>query len=180
MKYVALLRGVNVGGKNNVSMAELKVCFEKLGYTDVSTYINSGNILFSSDKSSEVLMSEIENQLIKTFKFDSELIKTLVLSKDAFKKVVELAPKGFGEQPGMYHSDVMFLIGAHKNVMADFEYREGVDTAWEGEGVVYFRRLSAERTKSRLSKIISKPIYKSMTIRSWNTVQKISAKLLND
>lgn len=65
MNYVALLRGVNVGGKNKVSMSELKVCFEDLGYQNVSTYINSGNILFTSSKSAAALAKEIEATLIK-------------------------------------------------------------------------------------------------------------------
>ena len=49
-KYIALLRGINISGKNKVSMPLLKVAFEELGFLNVSTYINSGNVLFSSDK----------------------------------------------------------------------------------------------------------------------------------
>lgn len=177
MKYVAFLRGVNVGGKNTISMADLKVCFEDLGYADVSTYINSGNVLFSSGKSAEVLMREIEQRLVTAFKFDSELIKTLVISKPNFKAIIDSAPKGFGNQPKKYHSDVMFLIGNHNNAMAELELHPDVDKAWESKNVIYFQRLSAKRTKSKLSKIISKPIYKSITIRSWNTVQKLRQKL---
>lgn len=178
MQYIALLRGVNVGGKNKVSMAELKLCFEDLGFENVSTYINSGNILFSSPKSSRALAKEIEATLIKKFKFDSEIIKTLVISRTQLKQVIDSAPSGFGKSPTKYHSDAVFLIGVTvADAMMDVELHPDVDAAWPGEGMVYYRRLSAKRTKSRLSKIIGKPVYKSMTIRSWNTVLKLYDRL---
>jgi hypothetical protein len=53
--YLALLRGINVGGKNKVPMAELKACFEELGCENVRTYIASGNVIFESGKSSAEL-----------------------------------------------------------------------------------------------------------------------------
>lgn len=59
MRYLALLRGINVGGKNKVAMAELRDCFEAQGFADVSTYINSGNIFFSSDETDEVKLVEV-------------------------------------------------------------------------------------------------------------------------
>ena len=57
--------------------------------------------------------------------------------------------------------------------MPVFNPREGVDKVWPGDGVIYSQRLSAERTKSRLSKIMASPLYQSMTIRSWNTTIKL-------
>jgi uncharacterized protein (DUF1697 family) len=51
-KYLALLRGINVGGNNIIKMVDLKACFEKMGFLDVSTYIQSGNVLFSSPETS--------------------------------------------------------------------------------------------------------------------------------
>lgn len=178
MKYVALLRGVNVGGKNKIAMSELKVCLEKLGYDNVTTYINSGNVLFSSSKTSAELAEQIEEALVKGFKFDSELIKVLVLSDAQLEKVIQSAPKGFGTHSETYHSDAVFLIGQSvESAIGEFEIHPEVDRLWEGQGMVYFQRLSAKRTKSRLSKIVMKPIYKSMTIRSWNTVLKLQQRL---
>ena len=178
MNYLALFRGVNVGGKNKLSMAELKVCLEKLGLENVRTYINSGNAMFESDEPGEAIGSKIEQTLVKTFKFDSELIKVLVLSDEQLASIVRDAPKGFGETPDVYYSDVAFLIGADaKDAFDQFELNPEVDDIWLGKGVVYYRRLGAKRTKSRLSKIIAKPIYKSMTIRSWNTTKKLLALL---
>ena len=58
MKYVALLRGINVGGNNKVSMTELKTCLEEAGFENVSTYINSGNVLFESEANDAVKLAQ--------------------------------------------------------------------------------------------------------------------------
>src|SRR6266511_749404 len=105
MKFVALLRGINVGGKNKVPMAELKACFEEVGCKNVQTYIASGNVIFELNKSSAKLKDEIQKVLPKKFKLDSELITLLVLSNDQLKKVINQAPKGLGTEPGKYHTD---------------------------------------------------------------------------
>lgn len=172
--YVVLMRGINVGGKNKVAMAGLKKCLEKLGFSDVSTYIASGNVILKSDKSAKSISDEIEKALPECFKLDSELIKVLALTHEQFQAVVDNKPKGFGEQPDKYHSDAIFLMGIDSaQVMPLFSPREGVDNIWQGKGVIYSQRLSAQRTKSRLNKIMAAPEYKSMTIRSWNTTTKL-------
>ena len=84
--YLALLRGINVGGKNKVPMAELKACFEELGCENVRTYIASGNVMFESNKSSADLTEEIQEALPKKFRLDSELIKILVLSTISYRR----------------------------------------------------------------------------------------------
>lgn len=179
MKYVALLRGVNVGGKNKVAMSELKSCFEQLGFTNVATYINSGNIIFETMNETEAtLETRIEKELVRTFQFDSELIKVRVLNADELQAVITNAPKGFGDEPDIYHYDVVFIIRFDEKEAFDaFECNPEVDVAWRGKGVVYYRRLSARRTASRLSKVMGKPIYKSLTIRNWNTAQKLRTLL---
>ena len=98
----------------------------------------------------------------------------LVLTRDQFQAIIDNKPKGFGEQPEKYHSDAIFLMGIDAaQAMSVFDPREGVDKVWPGEGVIYSQRLSAQRTKSRLSKIMGTPAYQSMTIRSWNTTIKL-------
>jgi uncharacterized protein (DUF1697 family) len=174
--YVAFLRGINVGGKNKISMAELTVCFESLGYENVHTYIASGNVIFTSQKSTTKLAQEIESILPQKFKLDSELIKILILSRNQLQQVVNHAPKGFGDDISKYYSDVIFLIGVLSDeAIKIFNPREGVDKIWQGNGVIYSQRLGSERTKSRLGVIAKYPIYKQMTIRSWNTVVKLLA-----
>lgn len=172
--YVVLLRGINVGGKNKVSMAELRAHLEALGFAKVATYIASGNVVLQSDRKPGEIKSLIEESLPKAFKVDDELIKVLVLSRQEFQKVFDQKPDGFGEQPDTYHSDAIFLMDLGINdAMAVFSPKEGVDRIWPGDGVVYSQRLSAQRTKSRLNRAIGTPEYKSMTIRSWGTTQKI-------
>ena len=172
--YLLLLRGVNVGGKNKVSMAELKKCLQDLGHSNVSTYIASGNVILQSDKQANDIQTQIEAVLPKTFKLDSELIKVLVISCSQLQDVVDNKPKGFGDQPDKYHSDAIFLMGVDTSkAMAVFKPREGVDKIWPGNGVIYSQRLSALRTKSRLNQAMSSPLYKSMTIRSWGTTVKL-------
>jgi len=98
----------------------------------------------------------------------------LVLTRDQIQAVIDNKPEGFGEQPDEYHCDVIFLMDiTPETALKVFTPREGVDRIWPGEGVIYSQRLSAERTKSRLNKIMESPLYKSMTIRNWNTTTKL-------
>lgn len=172
--YVVLIRGINVGGKNKVSMTELKKALEELGFSTVSTYIASGNVILKSDEGAEKIKAQIEEMLPKRFKLDDKLIKALVLTRQQLQAVIEHKPEGFGEEPEKYHSDAIFLMGMDSvQAMPVFNPREGVDNVWAGDGVIYAQRLSAQRTKSRLSNIMSAPAYKSMTIRNWNTTTKL-------
>lgn len=178
--YVVLIRGINVGGKNKMPMSKLKTCLEGLGFLDITTYIASGNVILKSDKSAEQIKTSIEKALPKHFKLDSDLIKVLVLTKSQVQAVVSKKPKGFGEEPNKYHSDVIFLVDiTATQAMKVFSPKEGVDKIWKGKGVIYSQRLSVLRTKSRLNRIMMAPEYKSMTIRNWNTTVKL-VQLLND
>jgi len=172
--YVILVRGVNVGGKNKVPMAGLRKCLEALGFSGVSTYIASGNVILKSDKRADEIKTQIEEALPTSFSLDSDLIKVLVLSRNQLQAVIDNKPEGFGEQPEKYHSDAIFLMGIDAaQAISVFDPREGVDKVWTGDGVIYSQRLSALRTKSRLSKIVATAAYKSMTIRNWNTTTKL-------
>jgi len=176
--YLVLIRGINVGGKNKISMALLKEALEEMGFLGVSTYIASGNIILTSNEASDKIKNTIEAMLPKKFTLDSTLIKVLVLSRSQLKAIITHKPAGFGEQSEKYHSDVIFLIDSTlPKALAVFSPKEGVDTIWPGKGVIYSQRLSAMRTKSRLNKIIGTSAYASMTIRTWNTVTKLSALL---
>ena len=172
--YLALLRGINVGGKNKVSMVELKACLEELGCTNVRTYIASGNVLFEADRSAAQMVGLIEDVLPRAFELDSELVKVLILTREQLQKVIDQAPPGFGTQPATYHSDAVFLMDlAPGEAFKVFKPRAGVDAVWPGPEVIYSQRLSAQRTRSGLSAIMASPLYKSMTIRSWNTTVKL-------
>jgi uncharacterized protein (DUF1697 family) len=170
--HVALLRGINVGGRNKVAMADLRAAFEDRGFGSVRTYIQSGNVLFESAAATKPLERTIEDMLEKRFGVP---LVVVVRSHAELRKVVVKAPAGFGESPGTHHYDVVFLkaplTGAQ--VMRVVELRDGVDRAWAGDGVVYFSRLSAALTRSRMSRIVTRPEYQRMTIRSWSTTTKL-------
>lgn len=172
-RYVALLRGINVGGKNLIKMTDLKACFEALGFENVSTYIQSGNVVFRADKSDQAkLTSWIEEALSRTFNYKSRVV---VRSYKQMKEIVTHAPKGFGSDPATYRYNVIFLkepltaAGAMKSVTT----KEGVDQAFAGKGVLYFSILMSKATQSHISRIVSLPVYQSMTIRNWNTTTKL-------
>lgn len=172
--YVILLRGINVGGKNRMPMTQLKLFLEKLACTNVRPYIQSGNVLVQSTLDAATLCEKIEEGLPKEFKLDSSIIRVLALTHEQLETVINKRPKGFGDEPEKYHSDVIFLMGISVDeAMKAFSPREGVDKVWPGELVIYSQRLSELRTQSRLSKIVGTKPYKSMTIRNWNTTTKL-------
>ncbi len=158
--YVVLIRGINVGGKNKVPMADLRVCLQKLGFANVATYIASGNAILQSDRSRIQVKAKIEAALPLSFSIATELIKVLVLTTKQLQAIVDNKPAGFGEQPDTYLCDVIFLIDTDASqAMAVFRPREGIDRVWPGDGAIYSQRLSAERAKSRLSSIAGTPAY---------------------
>jgi uncharacterized protein (DUF1697 family) len=174
--YVALLRGINVGGNNLISMPKLREAFEKEGHVDVRTYIASGNVLFKSDRPGDVLEGELEAMIEREFGLN---VLVLIRSRAQMRNIVSKAPPGFGQRPDVYHSDVIFLkkpLTAAK-VMKVIELREGVDQAWPGNGVFYFARLSERRAQSKLSKFASTAEYKLASIRSWTTTTKLAELL---
>lgn len=176
--FVVLIRGINVGGKNPVAMAGLRECLEALGCTDVVTYLNSGNAIVDTGMPAAELARKLEAELPRRFKLHDEKVLVHPVTAAAFRKIVDARPKGFGDEPSTYHSDAIFLIGFPvSEAMPLFSPREGVDAVWPGTGMVYSQRLSAERTKSRLNKIMESPLYKKMTIRSWQTMTKLLGML---
>ena len=168
-QYVALLRGINVGGNNIIKMAELRHCFETLGFGNVATYIQSGNVLFEAAQPGPASLSaRIEEALSERFGYQARIV---LRSHDQFRAIVADAPAGFDSQPDRYRYDVVFLREplTTAEAMKDLRTREGVDQAFAGDGVCYFSRLASRAAQSYLSRIVALPVYQSMTIRNWNT-----------
>lgn len=172
-KYVALLRGINVGGNNKVSMADLKACFEAAGYQNVHTYINSGNVLFESPESSTRALTGNVNKLLEE-QIDCKP-KAVVLSQDELEAIINGAPKGFGTEPDKYRYDVFFLFPplTAEEAVKEISLKEGVDEIFTGKGALYVQRLIARLTQSRITRIVGTPIYQNITIRGWNTTSKL-------
>lgn len=178
MTYLALLRGINVGGNNIIKMVDLRNCFTDNGYKDVSTYIQSGNVVFTTNiKSTVELEKSIEKMLNERFNYNGVAI---VLSVAELRKVINEAPKGFGSQPDKYRYDVMFIKRPHKVkvLAAEIPTRDRVDMLWEGPKVIYFSRLIAKATQSRMSRIVGLSIYQHLSIRNWNTTNKLNEMIV--
>jgi uncharacterized protein (DUF1697 family) len=168
-RYVALLRGINVGGQNLIKMVALKGCFEEQGFFEVLTYIQSGNVVFSAKASgTAALCRRIEAALAKTFGYRASVV---LRSHEEMRAVVRRAPKGFGKEPAKYRYDAVFLKAplTAKVAVKRLLVRKGVDEVHAGDGVLYFSRLDAKASQSQLNRVASLPIYQSMTIRNWNT-----------
>jgi uncharacterized protein (DUF1697 family) len=172
--HVVLIRGINVGGKNPVPMGRLREALVGRGYGSVNSYIQSGNVVLAAQGDDAAAVTEadvtddVERLLAEEFGVDTVVV---TVSTDTLRRAVAAAPEGFGAEPDQYHYDVAFLRPglSSADALAACGVREGVDTVWTGDGVVYFRRLSAMRTKSRMSTVMSNPHYKNMTIRNWRT-----------
>jgi uncharacterized protein (DUF1697 family) len=173
MQYLALLRGINVGGKNPIKMTELKACLEALGHAKVRTYIQSGNVIFSARRTERArLTKQVEEALSTAFGYES---RVAIRSQEEMERIVAEAPEGFGRAPATYRYDVIFLKEpvTAAEAMKSIRTKEGVDQAFAGKGVLYFARLSSKATQSQLPRIITMPVYQSMTIRNWNTTTKL-------
>jgi uncharacterized protein (DUF1697 family) len=158
-----------------IKMPALKASFEEQGFTEVATYIQSGNVLFqATEENLERLTSGIERALSKQFSYESRVV---LVSFEQLKTAVERAPKGFGSKPDEYRYDVLFLKAPLTAVeaMKSITTKPGVDEAFAGKGVIYFSRLIARASSSYISRIVALPVYQSMTIRNWNTTTKLLA-----
>lgn len=176
---VALLRGINVGGKNLIRMPDLQATFREAGYTDVSTYIQSGNVLFTATPpTGPDLEAAVERMLEERFGVP---LMVVARSRSELATVIEAAPAGHGA-PDL-RSDVMFLKdpGEADDVLAALPQLDPeVDRAAVGPGVLYFSRTAARASSSRLTRIMSLPVYRRLTVRNWNTTTRLLTLLDQD
>lgn len=173
--YVALLRGINVGGKNLIKMTDLAACFEDLGFSRVRTYIQSGNVIFAANETDKTgLAARLERALSETFQYAASLV---LRSEAEMQSIIANAPEGFGAEPDVYRYDVLFLKEplTAAEAMQFVSDKPGVDHTVSGDGVLYHARLIARASQSRLPRLVSLPVYQSMTIRNWNTTTRLAA-----
>ncbi|MBF4694390.1 DUF1697 domain-containing protein [Fusibacter ferrireducens] len=172
-KYVLFLRGINVGGKNKVSMSELKVLFEQNEFKEVVTYINSGNIIFSSDYTDEKKLKEKCEVLIADhFQLN---IPAMIVSVDDLVLALDHAPTWWGHDKALKHNAIFIL----PPMTVEEVFREVGAIKPEYEKVAHYGRVifwSAPIetfSKTRWSKVVGSSVYKSITIRNANTVYKM-------
>lgn len=174
MIYVALLRGINVGGRNKIDMKMLKQTFEGAGMHDVVTYINSGNIIFSSEETSRAGLSHIlEKAIYNDFGLQ---IKVLIRSREEVTRINDTLPDTWKNDKEM-RSDVMFLWDEidDPSLLENLKIRPGIDTVKYTPGAILWSVDKKELSKSGLSKIAGTQIYIKVTVRNVNTVRKIHA-----
>ena len=174
MVYVALLRGINVGGKNKVDMKELKAAFEEAGMSSVRTYINSGNVIFSSSSRSRMRLSEVlESAIEQRFGFR---VPVLVRDRKNIKTVVEALPGDWVNDATM-KCDVMFLWDdvARASLVKELPIKPEIEDVKYAAGALIWRVDANLVTRSGLMKLAGTPLYKRMTVRNCNTARKLLA-----
>jgi uncharacterized protein (DUF1697 family) len=173
MVYVAFLRGVNVGGKGIVSMAAIKEALIALGLSDVRTYINSGNVIFSTRASdARPLTARIEKALEQ---HTGMAIKVLVIDHRTLKKMVDAIPRNWVDDKTM-RTYVLLLWKEldDRGILERLPIKPGVDELKYTPGAVVWRVDRENVGRSQMSRIVGTPMYKKITIRSANTMRKLN------
>lgn len=170
--YVALLRGINVGGANKVDMRQLKTVFEGAGMTSVATYINSGNVVFSSKiRVRSRLVGLLEKAIAKRFSFT---VRVLVRDLKSMRAVVKALPSHWTNDETM-KCDVMFLWDDidRPSIVNELPTKPEIDDLRYASGALIWRVDRMNVTKSGMMRLVGTPLYKQMTVRNCNTARKL-------
>ena len=171
-KYVALLRGINVGGKNVIKMEALRTEFERMGFLSLKTYIQSGNVLFRSElKDTVKIERKIEKALKTKFNYAA---KALVRSEEQMEGIVAHFPKIFGDSA--WKHNVVFLSAAIDSaaILERFEIKKDIERIYYCKGVLFWSAKLEMITRSTMLKLSARKEYQEMTVRNVNTTKKIS------
>jgi uncharacterized protein (DUF1697 family) len=170
--FVALLRGINVGGKNMIRMSSLKDSFERMGFEDVTTYINSGNIIFTAkDGDARKLERNIERMLSREYKLEC---KVVVRNFSEIANLVESLPENWnGDKRWKYN--VIFLRHSidSENILNDLESKSNVEQVVYRPGALLWSARISDLTRTSMPKLPSQKMYQDMTVRNLNTTKKI-------
>ncbi len=172
-RFLALLRGINVGGNNLIAKDQLRGCFEQLGLTSVRTYIQSGNILFRADTTSiRGLTTAIEDGLSNRFNYAAQAV---VLSHEKYRAAVAAAPDEWGHDDQRKHNALFTLNGiTPKQVLSQLPAPKlEIETVTIGPGVIFWSASKKALARTTMMKLASSTAYKQMTVRNHNTVFKI-------
>jgi uncharacterized protein (DUF1697 family) len=169
--YIALLKGINVGGKNKIKMADLKRLFEKIGCHSVQTYINSGNVLFKSEEEEKALVKRVEDEIKRELGL---AIKVVLRTVQELEQIIAASPYREAVDPKGKNVNVGFMdkLALPENIDRVKPYKEQDDFEIIGREVhLLFRQSVAD---SKLAKNLQK-LNETVTIRNWNTVTKLAA-----
>jgi uncharacterized protein (DUF1697 family) len=169
---VALLRGINVGGKNLIAMPALAECFRDAGYQDARTHLQSGNVLFTAHPENGADLEDALERMLRR-RFDVP-IPVVIRSRNELAETIASAPSDHGSKE--LRSEVFFLkhpLTAEEVLAQMPERRDGVDSVAPGPGALYFSRVAALASKTRITLLMSMPIFQQMTVRSWRTTTRL-------
>lgn len=181
VKYVVLLRGVNVGGNHRVPKQEFREVLENLGFGDVVIYINSGNAVFTSNHT--VTAQEVQDALEAHFGFT---IPTLVLPGDKVKAIAAAIPSDWTNDAPVpdksgQKSDVLYLFDDINapDILQKLGHRPEIETMLYVDGAVLANITRKNQSRGSLQKLIGTKLYASVTIRNIATAKKL-AELVGD
>ena len=174
MVYVALLRGINVGGNNMVSMKSLKENFERLGFRNVKTYINSGNVIFQTpDADPRKVAARIDRMLTDEYGLKG---RTVVRNTREMKRVVDALATEPPLSPD-WRCNVMFLrhtIDA-KRALKDIALQPEIERVTCCPGTWLWSARVSDANRSAMMKLGKTPLYQEMTVRNVNTTKAVLA-----
>ena len=175
MKYIALLRGINISGKNKISMPELKKLLEENNYQNVSTYLNSGNIIFECNiDNKETIMNNIHTLIKTKFLLD---IPVYITTDKELETILNNSSKWWGSSNKEIYDNLIFIIPPTKyeevyNTIGS--PKEGLELIEEYNNCVFWSfDLNNYRKSNWWVKTASTDIKDKITIRTANTMRKI-------
>lgn len=172
-RYLALLRGINVGGARKLPMADLKKALEKDGFQNVRTYIQSGNVLFTSEeKVTDKLSKQLEQSIETHFRMT---VPAIVFLAEDWQEIIDNAPKEWGKDPAWKHNLLILLkpYDMQQVITAIGKLKPDIESMVPGDGVLYQSMSRALFGRTTTGKLASNPIYRRMTIRNYNTSLKL-------
>lgn len=170
--FVALLRGVNVGGNNMISMSALKKSFEALGFANVSTYINSGNIIFEAKESdARKLEKKIEQMLSHEYQLNS---KVVLRSFSEMEKLVQSLPRKWGEDSS-WRYNVIFLRHTidSEEILDELPANSDIEEVVYRPGTLLWSAQAESIIQTKMNKLSSRKMFQDMTVRNLNTTKKL-------
>lgn len=173
MQYIALLRGINVGGKNQVPMKDLKTCFNNAGFTDAITYINSGNVIFTSEEKDTIKLAEVCKEIIHQ-EFGLP-INLALIDADTLREALDNAPSWWGQDPDAKHN-ALFVIHparAEEVIQEVGQIKPEYESLYVYKQIIFWSAPLKTYSRTRWSKIVGTKAYQSVTIRNSNTTRKL-------